>query len=453
MSKTEDEFHEINDEKYIGKIIGNNNKYKLVEIIGSGALSTVWKAEVVKTNDLQNNTVAIKIQHSGDDNDEYALDEIEILRITNKSSSPIIKMLDNFEANFAKEYIKKTIKSKNGKKKDIIGTKDIAHICIVLELMSSNLYELQKSVFIDAYDEFKKNEFVDKKKYWQNKRLSINNTKIIAKQLLEALDFLHKNRIVHTDLKPENIMFTDNENNNEIRLVDFGGAHWDYKKSEDHLFTEEYRAPECILGHKYSNKIDIWAAGCIIFEMLTGTPLFSISSNPRIHKFNKFDTDDDYDWEISEENEENNEYSTESESEDSYSESDSEEEDNDDLPTFVQLYKICAILGKIPSDIKSKLYIKLSKFGDYFNRHGELRYINDKFIAHRSICEILRDDFRYSEEDSREINDFLVLFLDWNPENRKNAAELLNHDWFANIIEEKVEEKVEEIVEEIVEEK
>ena len=99
----------------------------------------------------------------------------------------------------------------------------------------------------------------------------------IAAQLVSALYYLHSNRILHRDMKPQNILIGKG---GKIKLCDFGLAKYktldDNKKPiSSHVVTRWYRAPEVILGaESYSYPVDIWALGCIFAELLGRSPLF-----------------------------------------------------------------------------------------------------------------------------------------------------------------------------------
>jgi dual specificity tyrosine-phosphorylation-regulated kinase 2/3/4 len=84
---------------------------------------------------------------------------------------------------------------------------------------------------------------------------------------------MKKEKVIHCDLKPENIMLKQ-KNKTGLKLIDFGSScsigddHFTYIQS---LY---YRAPEVILGYTYSSAIDMWSFGCIIFELRFGYPPF-----------------------------------------------------------------------------------------------------------------------------------------------------------------------------------
>ena len=94
-------------------------------------------------------------------------------------------------------------------------------------------------------------------------------------QIFEVLDYLHNDkRIIHRDLKPENILIYIDENNNPIvKIIDFGLATYipkDNKMLTEIVGTRAYSAPEIIEKCGYKEKIDEWAVGVIMFNMLTG---------------------------------------------------------------------------------------------------------------------------------------------------------------------------------------
>lgn len=91
--------------------------------------------------------------------------------------------------------------------------------------------------------------------------------------MLVGLKHLIDIKIIHCDLKPENILFT-NEQQNTIKLIDFGSACTSYKNGFTYVMSRYYRAPEVALGVPYDHAIDMWSFGLIIFEMARVNPLY-----------------------------------------------------------------------------------------------------------------------------------------------------------------------------------
>lgn len=94
-------------------------------------------------------------------------------------------------------------------------------------------------------------------------------------QLIKGIAVVHDRRILHRDLKPQNLLISKK---GELKLADFGLARAfgiPVRGYSNEVVTLWYRPPDVLLGStKYSTEIDIWSVGCIFGEMATGKPLF-----------------------------------------------------------------------------------------------------------------------------------------------------------------------------------
>jgi serine/threonine protein kinase len=94
-------------------------------------------------------------------------------------------------------------------------------------------------------------------------------------QLLAGLYALHSHRIIHRDIKPDNLLLDDK---GFLKICDFGLSRFftiPMRQCSPNVVSLWYRAPELMFGLRfYDLAIDIWSAGCIIAEMICGTPLF-----------------------------------------------------------------------------------------------------------------------------------------------------------------------------------
>ncbi|CAA6662793.1 unnamed protein product [Spirodela intermedia] len=415
--------------------------YVVQSKLGWGHFSTVWLAWTLYTR-----YVALKVQKSAQHYTEAAMDEITILKqIADgdpEDAKCVVKLLDHFKHS-----------GPNGN-----------HVCMVFEYLGDNLLTLIK--------------------YTDYRGIPLRMVKEICRHVLVGLDYLHRQlNIIHTDLKPENILLvstidpardatrtgaplilptkpdssktsvpacasvsaaeiagtngdlTKNQKKKirrkakraaatvnvrsgkddagtagndggsgaepdqtkergsqgrrresksarrklamevdlRCKLVDFGNACWTYKQFTSDIQTRQYRCPEVLLGSKYSTPADLWSFACICFELATGDVLF----DP--HSGENFDRDEDH------------------------------------------LALVMELLGMMPIALGGR-YSR-----EFFNRYGELRHI--RRLRFWPLNKVLTEKYEFDEQDARAMADFLLPILDFVPEKRPTAAQLLLHPW------------------------
>ncbi|KAL0213080.1 hypothetical protein RCL1_006706 [Eukaryota sp. TZLM3-RCL] len=114
----------------------------------------------------------------------------------------------------------------------------------------------------------------------------LETLRTIAYQIFRCIAFIHDLGLIHTDLKTENIIFSNknytyspNAGNAFIKVIDFGSAMFERERLPKLACTRQYRPPEILLGIPWGKAADIWSIGCILYEMATGELLFSTHCN------------------------------------------------------------------------------------------------------------------------------------------------------------------------------
>ncbi|KAJ1552058.1 hypothetical protein HK405_012844, partial [Cladochytrium tenue] len=135
------------------------------------------------------------------------------------------------------------------------------------ELMECNLYE-----------------FISKKQPQGQSGTPEPRAKVLLIQVCRGLEYMHSKGIFHRDIKPENILIKGNT----VKLADLGSCRGIHSRQPytEYIATRWYRAPECLLcDGLYSQKMDVWAVGCVLYELLTSNPLFPGSNEvDQIHR-------------------------------------------------------------------------------------------------------------------------------------------------------------------------
>lgn len=127
------------------------------------------------------------------------------------------------------------------------------HICITFELLSINLLYLLQETKGTGFS----HELIRRFTY----------------SLVKSLCLLNELKIIHADLKPENVVLKS-KGKCDIKLIDFGSSCFDGQTFYGYIQSRYYRSPEVILNIKYGMPIDIWSLGCLCFELASNKILF-----------------------------------------------------------------------------------------------------------------------------------------------------------------------------------
>lgn len=157
----------------------------------------------------------------------------------------------------------------------------IREISILKELQDPNIVRLhdvvhteKKLTLVFEYCEYDLKKLMDQKEH-----LDMPTIKSFLYQLLRGIAFCHQRRVLHRDLKPQNLLINKDY---DLKLADFGLARAfgiPVRSYTHEVVTLWYRAPDVLMGsRKYSTPVDIWSVGCIFGEMVTGRPMFPGSS-------------------------------------------------------------------------------------------------------------------------------------------------------------------------------
>ncbi|KAK2027779.1 serine protein kinase [Colletotrichum zoysiae] len=384
----------------------NNGQYKVIRKLGEGSYSTVWLA-----HDMQNNRyAALKLLVSAISGSTTELRILRHLAEAAPKEAPqhVTHLLGDFQH---------------------IGPNGI-HQVIVIEPMGASV-----NTMVEELPQFKPRLMT------MNVRYPPRMAKSILKQALQALEFLHRNGICHGDFQPGNLLFTledlgskpenvlrqaedvqtgsisppverlDGKKDKwaprylcvaqplapfthytegfKIKLSDMGGAFFFTDPPANPVTPVGLRAPELILNKVVDPTLDIWSFGCLVFELITGQPLFCVPG--------------------------------------------SDFEDDEHLLTLIER------LGDLPEEIwqewkTSSLYFtperrlyncQLGGVGD-----GEEPLMLEQTTMEEAFDEAAPE---LTKEDASAVKKLIRRILRYDPRERPSAAELLLDPWFQSI--------------------
>ncbi|GFZ29683.1 protein kinase [Clostridium zeae] len=204
----------------VGKVLGE--RYEILEKIGEGGMSYVYKAKCHKLKRF----VAVKILKDSFTNNEEIIEKFkrEATAIANLTNPNIVNILD-------------------------VGTQDNIHYIVMEYVKGKNLKEI-----INEHGKF-----------------SYESAISIASKVANALDCAHRNNIIHRDIKPQNILVTEE---GIVKVTDFGIA----KSTDSSTITytnsvmgsAHYFSPEQAKGSYIDCRTDLYSLGVVLYEMVTG---------------------------------------------------------------------------------------------------------------------------------------------------------------------------------------
>ncbi|KAI9215971.1 kinase-like domain-containing protein, partial [Blastocladiella britannica] len=365
-------------------------RYTVLRKLGWGHFSTVWLCR----DNIELRYVALKIVKSAPHYTETALDEIQLLQkvVTAAPDHPgrrfVVELYDNFMHN-----------GPHGK-----------HVCMAFEVLGENLLSLIRR--------------------YRNHGIPIPLVKQVGAQVLHGLDYLHtKCGIIHTDLKPENVLVVvdvdvvardlglESESSMkkkyasaapstasakdagagnlpspvvprkrvhasqsasgsiDVKIADLGNACWVDHHFTNDIQTRQYRCPEVILGATWGPMADMWSMGCMLFELITTDYMFDPQPGERFTK------DDDH------------------------------------------IAQIIELVGPFPR----QLTLQGKYATELFTRKGELRNIHR--LKMWPLTSVLTEKYHFTKPDAEALAGFLEPMVQIEQERRATAALSLKNEW------------------------
>ncbi|EIE78109.1 hypothetical protein G6F46_005224 [Rhizopus delemar] len=308
-------------------------RYEILELMGQGTFGQVVQCRELSTNQY----VAIKIIKRHNAFTAQGEKEINILKMLNQALNDDMNRYLQLRDHFVFRE----------------------HICIVFELLSVSLHKVLR----------------------QSPQLSISDIKPIAFRLLETLDLLKSLHIVHTDLKPDNILLKSSDDLHDVKLIDYGSACIEHEMPLNyHIQTAFYRSPEVILRIPYDCSIDMWSFGCFVAEMFIGKPLFPSGNEAFL------------------------------------------------------LYMMIATLKSLPPDSMLKKGIKSTAFFHLKGTQSDVTRLREKFTHDfQSLDErVMGCESEETNEDRICLLDFLKKILVYEPDKRYTPQQALNHPFITS---------------------
>ena len=195
------------------------------------------------------------------------LSDLTFINCLGKGSFGTVLLVENNKTNF--NYAVKAISLKQIKGENLCENLELEKK-ILLQIEHPFIVKLVKTLKDEKFVYFLM-EYVNGKDLYDVIRdiglLNKQQTQFYSASMMIAIDYLHKNKFIFRDLKPENVMVCEN---GYIKLIDFGTAKQILDRTLTVIGTPHYMAPEIITGEGYSFQVDFWAIAICIFEFYCG---------------------------------------------------------------------------------------------------------------------------------------------------------------------------------------
>ena len=266
MSKENIKFFDVDNNITVYKF--RSGEYKKIKTLGEGSFGKVLLVEPLNSKDQKDSKYfALKIskrfkkvkkeKNKANENTKENIDEN-----AEKNQKPK-------EVNFV-ELRELTIMKKLSRSKSMNIVKMIDYNLSLEEKEIWILMDYLPTDFMKFFHDNKHNKEVMNEKFFKN----------IAYQIIKGVQCLHEQRIIHRDIKLENILY--DQNTQTVKIGDFGLSRiFDYSLESQYtdVGTYPYKPPEVLLGlRKYTTAFDIWSIGCLLVQICTMSHLFGENS-------------------------------------------------------------------------------------------------------------------------------------------------------------------------------
>ena len=252
--------------------------YHKLKILGKGGYGVVWLCQKIKADENFDNVVEYAVKQTSKKN-APAHNKEDVLQIAKNEIDILIKLNENEEEQNKKCNLIPKIYESYEDSNDIWfsfekGGLSISSLTFNIKGIfekGERLYHIQKGEFLLLL--FK----------------NIKQFKLLFRKVLEGIDYINKRGIIHSDIKPENILVQYTKNNDileisSIKIVDYGSAFYTSNQSPLISNTPEYLCPEIMTNNKefikelnngnYANAIDIWSWGISVLELCLCCPIW-----------------------------------------------------------------------------------------------------------------------------------------------------------------------------------